>query len=209
MIRTVRLLLLPAALVALLLIVPAHAAASPLAVLRDCADSDFFEKRHSVADLKRARDQIQADLGEYGTCGRMIQRELAKRRAEKGPKATGSSVVPVDLDGDGQISDRERRIAELNAQTGGRSGTGRGGSDGRTQVAQVPGVDIDPGDDDDDSSSGTVATSGGGGGSSLALILAVAALACGAVGGGLWYAGKRNPAVGNALRRVPIPFRNS
>jgi hypothetical protein len=41
------------------------------------------------------------------------------------------------------------------------------------------------------------------------MVLILVALLCAGTGGGLWYASKRNPAVANALRRVPLPFRNS
>ncbi|NLT07543.1 MAG: hypothetical protein GXY03_14725 [Solirubrobacterales bacterium] len=206
MTKTIRQLLLPAAIVVLALLAPALATASPLDVQRDCADSDVFERTHSRADLKRALGQIQADLGEYGTCGQMIRAELARLNRERGGGGGGGPTAEAaDLDGDGVISPEEEAAARMG---GGGSKPGDGDLPPKGQVGLVhDGGDRD-GDSDDDA--GTVAaTSGGGGGGSLPLILAIVALALAAIGGGLWYAGKRNPAVGNALRRVPIPFRNS
>jgi hypothetical protein len=70
---------------------------------------------------------------------------------------------------------------------------------------QIAAVDEDLIQDD------AAAASGGdsSGGTPLPLILALIALACAGIGGGLWYASKRNPAFANTLRRVPLPFRNS
>ena len=189
--RAIRQLLLPTALVVLALLVPAGgASASVLAVQQDCADSDSFERKHSRADLNKTLNQIQADPAEYGTCRQMIQAALA------GMKKNGASPASIDpdLNGDGVVTPKERRIAAKKAKQLKKK---------RSQ--QIAAISDDLIEDDSAAASG----GGDGGGGSLPLILALVALACAAAGGGLWYASKRNSAVANTLRRVPLPFRNS
>jgi hypothetical protein len=195
--RTIRQLLLPTVAIAFALLVPAQASASSLAVLRDCADSDSFERNHSRGDLLKARSEIQADLAEYGTCGQMIQAELASLKKD-GPGGSGGAGggPSADLDGDGVVTPKERKIAAKRAKL-----------QREKRNEQIAAISDDLVQDDAAAASGD--DGGGSGGSSLALILALVALACAAAGGGLWYASKRNPAVANALSRVPLPFRNS
>ncbi len=196
--RAIRQLLLPTLLIAFALIAPAQATASSLAVLRDCADSDSFERKHSRADLLQARSEIQADLAEYGTCGQMIKAELASLKKSDGSDGPGGSSAGTnpDLNGDGVITPAERKIAAKRAK--------QKREERNQQLAAIT--------DDlvhDDAATATGDSGSGSGGSSLPLILALVALVCAGAGGGLWYASKRNPAVANALRRVAPPFRNS
>ena len=189
--RAIRQLTLPAALVVLALLVPAQAAsASPLAVQRDCADSDVFERKHSQADLKATLRQIQGDVGEYTDCEKMVLAALAS--SKKG--GAGRGAPDADLNNDGIVTPRERRIAAKRAK-----------QRREQRNRQIAAVDEDLIQDDDAAASG----GGGSGGTPLPLILALIALGCAGIGGGLWYASQRNPAVANALRRVPLPFRNS
>lgn len=185
--------MLPTVLVVLALLAPAQATASPLAVQRDCADSDVFERKHSRADLKATLKEIQADVDEYSDCERMILAALAatKAKASGGPGGDGASA---DLNGDGVVTPTEKRIAAKKAKQA---------REKRSQ--EIAAVSDDLLQDD-------AATAGGGGssdGPSVPLILTLVALICAGAGGGLWYASKRNPSVANALRRVPLPFRNS
>jgi hypothetical protein len=193
MTRAIRQLMLPAALVVLALLVPAHAAtASPLAVQQDCADSDVFERKHSQADLKATLRQIQGDVGEYTDCEKMVLAALAS--SKKGGTGGSSGAPDADLNDDGVVTPKEKRIAAKRAKL-----------KREQRDRQIAAVDEDLIQDD------AAAASGGddSGGTSLPLILALIALACAGVGGGLWYASKRNPAFANTLRRVPLPFRNS
>jgi hypothetical protein len=189
--------MLPATLVALALLVPAQAAsASPLAVQQDCGDSDVFEQKHSRADLQAALREIQADLNEYGECKRMILAALAAmaKKADKPGGPGGIDVASADIDGDGVVSPAEKRVAIEKAK--------RQRKERNQQLAAI-------GDDLVQDDAATAAGGGGSGGTPLPLILTLVALVCAGVGGGLWYASKRNPAVANALSRVPLPFRNS
>lgn len=190
--RAIRQLTLPTALAVLVLLVPAQAAnASVLAVQQDCADSDSFERKHSRADLKRTLKQIQADLAEYGTCKEMIQDALAALKTGGG--AGGAGGPNADLNGDGIVTPKERRIAaKLERERR------------EQRERQLAGIDEDLVQDGAGASGG-----GGSGGMPLPLILTLVALGCATLGGGLWYASQRNPAVANAFRRVQLPFRNS
>lgn len=197
--RTIRHLGLPAILVVLAILGPAQAAsASALDVQRDCGDSDVFERKHSRADLEAALRDPQADLAEYGTCKQMIKAALAamaKAKAAKSPDGgDGPGAAAVDIDGDGVISPEERAAAVEKAK----------------QQKKQRGEEIDAISDDlVQDGSATAAGGGGSGGTSLPLILAIAALACAGIGGGVWYAAKRNPAFADTLRRVAPPFGNS
>lgn len=190
--------MVPAALVALAILVPAQSAsASVLAVQQDCADSDAFEQKHSRQDLQNALTQIQSDLAEYGTCKQMINAALAAMAKADASKNSGGGDGPggatADLDGDGVVTPREKAIAAKRAKKK------------REQRNQEIAAVSDELVQDDAATAGN----GGSGGTSLPLILAIVALVCAGIGGGVWYTAKRNPAFANALRRVSPPFGNS
>jgi hypothetical protein len=182
-------------LTALLALVPATAAAtSPIAIVRDCADSDSLEGSYSNADLKRAVNRVRGDLAEYSNCKSIIQAAIGK-----GPKAGGKDGAPIDpdLNNDGVVTPKERRIAKKLERAAKRR---------EQQELAAIGDSLSP---DGDSSSVGGASDGSSGGGSLPMILTLIALALLAVGAGLWYTAKRNPAVANALRRVPLPGKHS
>jgi hypothetical protein len=189
--------MLPTALVVLALLVPAQAAhASVLAVQQDCADSDTLERKHSRADLNNTLNQIQGDVDEYTDCEKMVLAELASLNGKGGgPGGAGGGPIDADLNDDGVVTPKEKRLAKKLAK-----------QKREQRDRQIAAVDEDLIQDD-----AAAAPSGGdgSGGTPLPLILALIALGCAGIGGGLWYASKRNPAFANALRRVPLPFRNS
>jgi hypothetical protein len=195
--RTIRQLMLPMALVVLALLVPAQAAnASALDVLRDCGDSDSFERKHSRADLNEALRNPQADLAEYGTCEQMIRAALAALASKRSGGDGQDAAAAADIDGDGVISPEERAAAAKKAKQKRKQADDK--------VAAVSDELIQ-----DDAAAASGGDDGGSGGGSLPLILALVALVCAGVGGGLWYASKRNPGLANALRRVSPSSRNS
>ncbi len=197
--RTIRQLLLPTAFVVLAILVPAQAAsASVLAVEQDCADSDVFEQKHSEADLRAALTQIQADLAEYGTCKQMINAALAAMAKADASKNSddgdGPGAAAADIDGDGVVTPEEKAVAAKKAK-----------QKQKQRNQEIAAVSDELVQDDAATASGD----SGSGGPSLPLILAIVALLCAGIGGGVWYAAKRNPAFANALRRVAPPFGNS
>jgi len=199
MTRKLRHLILPAILVALAVLVPTQAAtASVLAVEQDCADSDVFEQKHSRQDLQKTLTQVQADLAEYGTCRQMINAALAAMAKADAAKNSGGSDGPgataADLDGDGVVTPEEKAVAVKKAQ-----------QKRKQRNQEIAAVSDELVQDE----TATAAGDGDSGGTSLPMILAIVALVCAGIGGGVWYTAKRNPAFANALRRVSPPFGNS
>ncbi len=190
--------MLPAALVVLAILVPTQVAgASVLAVEQDCGDSDVFEQKHSRADLQKALSQMQADLAEYGTCKQMINAELAALAKADATKNSGggggTGAAAADIDGDGVVTPAEKAVAAKKAK-----------QKRKQRNQEIAAVSDDLVQDD-----AATATGGGSDGTSLPMILAIVALVCAGIGGGVWYTAKRNPAFANALRRVSPPFGNS
>jgi hypothetical protein len=70
MIRALRQIVLVAALA--LLALPAGASASADAVIKDCARDGRLDKEYSNAELRRARNNLPADLDEYSDCRDVI-----------------------------------------------------------------------------------------------------------------------------------------
>jgi hypothetical protein len=189
--RALRHFVLLAALMALVL--PASAAAtSPMTIVRDCADSDSLEGSYSNSDLQKALKLVRGDLAEYSNCKAVIS--AAKGGGPKAMASGKGGPIDPDLNNDGVVTPRERRIAAKRAREQRRE----------DRELAVIGDSLSP--DGDSSASGSGGSSGGG---SLPMILTLVALALLAVGGGLWYTAKRNPAVANALRRVPLPGKHS
>jgi hypothetical protein len=179
-------------LAALLALVPATAAAtSPNAILQDCLDSDSLEGDYSNRDLSEAVKLVRGDRAEYSNCKAII---LAARKGRKAGPSGDGGLPDADLNDDGVVTPKERRIAKKRARAARRE---------QGELAAI-GDTLSP---DGDLPAG--GGSGGSGGSSLPMILTLIALALLAAGGGLWYTAKRNPAVANALRRVPLPGKHS
>ena len=68
-------LLIPAVLI--LPALPGTAFANAAAVQRDCADNGVLDKKHSKADLKKAKSSLPSDLDEYTDCRAAINKGLA------------------------------------------------------------------------------------------------------------------------------------
>lgn len=180
-------------LAALMALVPATAAATPpIEIVQDCLDSDSLEGDYSNAELNRALKLVRGDRAEYSNCKAIISAARGK-----GPKAeaAGKGGLPdADLNNDGVVTPKEKRIAKERARAAKRE---------QRELAAI-GDSLSP---DGDSAAGGSGGSDGGG--SLPMILSLIALALLAAGGALWYTAKRNPAVANALRRVPLPGKHS
>jgi hypothetical protein len=179
----------------LLAVFPAQAvAASPDAIVRDCIQDGTLNGNYTDSELEAARQQLAGDIDAYGDCYAVLGAAMG---ANNGPKAdasgndgdsggTGGSGANGDGKGSGGAKDGKAKDAKQ--------------EQGRREIASIDDAlaTDDPTADEDDS-----------GGSWLPLILTLVALAALATGGGLWYAARHNPAVANALRRVPLPGRRS
>jgi hypothetical protein len=99
MIRRATQLLVPVAtLVALALLLPALAQASPQQVVRDCAEDGVVDGDYSNEEKRKALRQIPADLDEYSDCRAIIRGSISS----PGGGPTGGRV-PIDSDGDGSF----------------------------------------------------------------------------------------------------------
>jgi hypothetical protein len=88
--RTIFMALLAAVLVAL---VPSAAhAQSTTEILRDCADDDVLQGDYSVSAMRKARNDIPAELDEYSACRDVLSRAIAaKTAATKDNNPSGNS----------------------------------------------------------------------------------------------------------------------
>lgn len=188
--RLLRQILLPAVLAAAAMALVAAGPASAAGwkqILRDCVYNEGLKGKYTRAELNNAKRHITGERIAYTECTSEIQAALSRLGGKGKGKSGGKGAYGVsdDLDGDGVVTKAERkRAAKIRAQ--------------RERDAIAAANDAL---ESDSASGGPGGGSSGGGG--LPLILAVAGLTLAATGGGTWYAARRNPAIANALRRVP------
>jgi hypothetical protein len=167
---------------------PAQAvAASPDTIIRDCAQDGVVNGTYEDGDLAAARQQLAGDIAAYGDCYALFGAAMAANN----PKASASNNNDDDTGG----SPAEQRAHERKNAVD----KAKRKQEARREIASI-GDTLSPDDP-------AATDDGGSGDSSLPLILTLVALAGLATGGGLWYAARHNPAVANALRRVPLPRR--
>jgi hypothetical protein len=194
MTRSIRQTLVPAALLAAVLAVAFAAPASAATwnqVLRDCIANDGLNGDYTRGELNKAKRHVTGERIAYTECSAEISAAMgALRRGAGGDGGDGPSGddKSADLNGDGVVTKKERRVAKLK------------------QAKQDDDIDEINSALLPDSESGGPA-GGSSDGDSLPLILAIVALTLAALAGGTWYAARRNPAIANALRRVPLSSR--
>jgi hypothetical protein len=114
--RVVRHLLILGALLALALPAPAFASADQ--VIRDCARDGRLDHDYSNAELRRARNNLPADLDEYSDCRDVIASAI------KGGSDRGSGVGSPGVgatDPAGEAAAKADDAADLEAVAGGES----------------------------------------------------------------------------------------
>lgn len=161
-------------------------------VIQDCSQDDVLNQKYSKGELQKALNDIPGDVDEYTLCRSAINKALTG----EGPTATGSAndgSGPGSGAGSGGSGDGSSGPGGSNGEDGSSSGE-------RQQLAALNEVLDSP----NPGAAGTVATSNG---MPAPALLALIALGCLAIGGGVYLAAKRNPAFANALRRVPLPKR--
>jgi hypothetical protein len=171
----------------LLTFVPAQAAMAETPLIRDCSDDGVLDGKYTRAQLQAGLSDSQRGDLIYTECQDAIQAAL-------GAGGKGPGAVTDGTGAGGKLTPAERRVAEKRR---------RARAQERRQIASL---------NDDlagDGSGGLVVDDASSDGMPLPMLLLLVALACAAVGGGLWYAAQRNPAVANALRRVPLPRRRN
>lgn len=167
-------------------VLAAPASADWKQVLQDCILNDGLQGDYTRAELVEAKRNVTGERIAYTECNAEISAAMNAAAVNSGggnggPRASKSSA---DIDGDGVVTPEEKRAAKHKKKREAR------------EVAQVTDT-LQPDD---------AAVIGGGddSGGNAGLILAIVALALLAIGGGTWYAARRNPAIANALRRVPL-----
>jgi hypothetical protein len=131
------------AALAALLVLPAVAAASPEAVIRDCSKDEKLDGSYSNADLRYARDHLPTDLEEYSSCREVIGAAISGSGNGKDTAAADASNGRADqAENAARASDRAElsELAGKNADPGEISIGGdrvSPGSDGLFDVASA------------------------------------------------------------------------
>jgi hypothetical protein len=191
-------LVLAAALCALVL--PAAAHASPSAVIRDCAEDGDLDRKYSNEDLRKAENNLPADLDEYSDCREVIAGAVTggsdKGRGRDDGGAGGDQAATATASRKEQRARAEDQ-AKLDKLTGDRD---------RKPRVDIGGRSVQPGDN------GLFDVASATNGLPLPLLLALIAALLLAAGGGLVALRRRIPALGRlplvskiSLPRGPTP----
>jgi len=175
-------LLMSLAAFAVLALAPT-AAASPDAVVRDCAEDGTLDGSYSEADKRAALGRIPADLDEYSDCRAIIA-------GGGGGKASANSVGGPAAGTPAAKKAASRRLAKIRAVL-------------RTKARQkrekeLGARSVDPRD------AGVFRASNTANGMPLQMTLALIALTILALAAGLLALQRRNPAFADAIRRVDL-----
>ena len=186
--NTIRQLLLPAVVLAAFL-PAAPAAASWQSILQDCVYNDGLTGSYTQSELQEAKRHVTGERLAYTECLAEISAAMnvANASGNDGRGGKGGRGSKADANGDGVVSPAEKRKALKKK---------------RKQAKQIASIN-------DTLTPDAIGSAGddGSGGIGAPAILALVLLALAAIGGGTWYAARRNPAIAETLRRVPLPGR--
>jgi hypothetical protein len=185
--RAVRHLLILGALAALALPAPAFASADQ--VIRDCARDGRLDQKYSNSELRRARNNLPADLDEYSDCRDVIAAAI-KGGSDKGIGSGSPGIGATDPAGEAAAQATDQ--GDLAAIA---SGTGPKPS------VDVGGTSLSP------DSSGFFNVGGAANEVPLPLLLALILLSLFALASGLGALRERVPALGEVpfLSKIPAP----
>jgi hypothetical protein len=185
--RAVRHLLILGALAALALPAPAFASADQ--VIRDCARDGRLDQKYSNSELRRARNNLPADLDEYSDCRDVIAAAI-KGGSDKGIGSGSPGIGATDPAGEAAAQATDQ--GDLAAIA---SGTGPKPS------VDVGGTSLSP------DSSGFFNVGGAANQVPLPLLLALILLSLFALASGLGALRERVPALGEVpfLSKIPAP----
>jgi hypothetical protein len=185
--RAVRHLLILGALAALALPAPAFASADQ--VIRDCARDGRLDQKYSNSELRRARNNLPADLDEYSDCRDVIAAAI-KGGSDKGIGSGSPGIGATDPAGEtaAQATDQ----GDLAAITSGK---------GPKPSVDVGGTSLSP------DSSGFFNVGGAANEVPLPLLLALILLSLFALASGLGALRERVPALAEVpfLSKIPAP----
>ena len=110
------------------LLLPAAAQASPQAVIRDCKVDGDLDHKYSNEDLRKAEDNLPADVDEYSDCREIIAGAVTGGSDRGGGRDTGGSGGGATAAGAGGAVGKQREKqaraddkAKLDAITGDRT----------------------------------------------------------------------------------------
>jgi hypothetical protein len=186
--RVTHLLLTALAALAALALAPL-AAASPTAVVRDCAEDGSLDGSYSDADKRAALGQIPADIDEYSDCRSVIGGSLDGGKPTASASSNGTSSP-----GAAAATPQARRKAA--AQRAEKVRQARIERARKVREKRLGARAVDPRDP------GVFRAANTANGMPLPFTLALIALALIAVAGGLFTLWRRNPAFADAVRRV-------
>ena len=194
--RVTHLLLTALAALAALALAPV-AAASPAAVVRDCAQDGSLDGSYSDADKRAALGKIPADVDAYSDCRSVIGGSVGG--GGSGATAT-ASASGTSSPGTAAVTPQARRKAA--AQRAEKVREARLERARKAREESLGARAVDPRD------AGVFRAANTANGMPLPFTLAVLALALTALAGGLLTLWRRNPAFADAVRRVtPARFR--
>jgi hypothetical protein len=182
----------------LALAAPSLAAASPSAVIRDCATDGRLDHKYSDADLRAAEKSLPSDLAEYSDCRDVIAAAITGGPgSSSGPNGRGGGGGPGDHGagagpGGGSAA---ANAAEQAARQQDRAALEALDKGGHAPKLNVGGKTVEPG------SNGLFHLASAENSLPLPLLLAMIAVALLAMGGGLYVLRRRVP----ALARIPLP----
>ena len=185
--RAVGYLLILGALAALAL--PASAFASADQVIRDCARDGRLDQKYSNSELRRARNNLPADLDEYSDCRDVIAAAI-KGGSDKGLGAGSPGIGATDPAGEAaaQATDQGDLVAIASGK-------------GSKPSVDVGGTSLSP------DSSGFFNVGGAANEVPLPLLVALILLSLFALASGLGALRERVPALAEApfLSKIPAP----
>jgi hypothetical protein len=171
------------------LALPAPAFASADQVIKDCARDGKLDRKYSNSELRRARNNLPADLDEYSDCRDVIASAI-KGGSDKGLGAGSPGVAATNPQGEAVARTQDQ--ADLAAIASGK---------GKKPTVDVGGTSLSP------DSSGFFNLGGAANEVPLPLLLALILLGLFALASGLGALRDRVPAVAQMpfLSKIPTP----
>ena len=178
----------------LALLVPAAAQASPSAVIRDCREDGDLDHKYSNDDLRKAEDNLPADVDEYTDCREVIAGAVTSGTNKSGGSGGGGGGGGANAAGTTAGGAAAAGKKEQAAQAKDKAALGNVTKHEKKPQVEVGGKSVEPGDN------GLFNVASESNGLPLPLLLALIAAVLLAVGGGLVALRRRIP----ALQRIPL-----
>jgi hypothetical protein len=174
------------------LALPAVAHASPNAVIRDCAEDGKLDRKYSNEDLRKAENNLPADVDEYTDCREVIAGAVTSA-SNKGRGGGGGSG------GGGAGGAGARASKDTPPRAEDQAALDKLTKERKKPSVSVGGRSVEPGDN------GLFDVASAANGLPLPLLLALIATLLLAAGGGLVALKHRVPALERSLSKITLP----